>query len=481
MNLLFRLIFLVCALSVSIGQIHASLRAGAASSNITPHLGIALDGTISINGPAVEVHDELHARCLVLDDGEQRLAIVVCDNTMIDRSILDRAKQLVEERCGLPANRILISATHSHAAPRVVPGLHSNPLNHDYETFLVRRIADGVQQAIANLSPAQIGWAQFDKPEFVHNRRWFIEEGSKLGNPFGKSGDQVKMNARGEGLVKPAGPVDPEVFILSVQHPDGRPMALLANYGTHYVGGYERGHISADYFGLFSKRMETLLGENDPRSDRPPFVAMMSNGTSGDVRSSDLGKSNPVAPWELMNIVAESIAKDVFSTYPDIKHREDASLDMTEAKHSLGVRKPSAKQIAWAERVWDNYQNNPDQKFGGSTNPIVYARETLALADYPDKREIILQAIRIGDLSIVSSPCETFAETGLAIKRRSPFKDTFTIELANGADGYLPTIEQHGYGGYETWPARSSLLEVTAERKIRSTLLDMLNQLKAEQ
>ena len=98
MNLLFRLIFLVCALSVSIGQIHASLRAGAASSNITPHLGIALDGTISINGPAVEVHDELHARCLVLDDGEQRLAIVVCDNTMIDRSILDRAKQLVEER-----------------------------------------------------------------------------------------------------------------------------------------------------------------------------------------------------------------------------------------------------------------------------------------------------------------------------------------------------------------------------------------------
>ena len=110
----------------------------------------------------------------------------------------------------------------------------------------------------------------------------------------------------------------------------------------------------------------------------------------------------------------------------------------------------------------------------------MYARETLALADYPDEKAIVLQAIRIGDLAIVASPCETFAETGLAIKRRSPFKDTFTIELANGSDGYLPTIKQHSYGGYETWPARSSLLEVSAERKIRSSLLDMLEGLKGK-
>ena len=467
--------------TLSLNADENGFRAGAATSNITPHLGIALDGTISINGPAVEVHDELHARSIVFDDGEERLAIIVCDNTMIDRPILDQAKQLVEERCGLPSSRVLISATHSHAAPRVVPGLHSNPLNHDYETFLVRRIADAVQQAIANLAPAQVGWTQFDKPEFVHNRRWFLKEGSNMGNPFGKSGDQVKMNARGDGLVKPAGPVDPEVFVLSVQHLDGRPLALLANYGTHYVGGYERGHISADYFGQFSKRMEALLESDDSKANGPPFVAMMSNGTSGDVRSSDLREINQIAPWEQMNIVANSLAEDLMSAYPDIKYQANASLDMKETELSLSVRKPSRSQVAWAQKVWDDFEKNPNQKFGGSTNPQVYARETLALAKYPDKKSIILQAIRIGDLSIVSSPCETFAETGLAIKRRSPFKDTFTIELANGSDGYLPTIEQHSFGGYETWPARSSLLEVTAERKIRTTLLEMLEELKDEQ
>ena len=92
---------------------------------------------------------------------------------MIDRAVIDRAKRLVESQSGLPANRVLVSATHTHAAPRVMTGLHENPLNEDYEAFLIRRIADAVQQALVNLVPAQVGWARFDKPEYVHNRRWF--------------------------------------------------------------------------------------------------------------------------------------------------------------------------------------------------------------------------------------------------------------------------------------------------------------------
>jgi hypothetical protein len=62
-------------------------RAGAATSNITPPLGASLDGYIAQGTRATRVHDELHARCLVLDDGRTRLAIVVVDNTMIAREI----------------------------------------------------------------------------------------------------------------------------------------------------------------------------------------------------------------------------------------------------------------------------------------------------------------------------------------------------------------------------------------------------------
>ena len=80
-------------------------------------------------------------------------------------------------------------------------------------------------------------------------------------------------------------------------------------------------------------------------------------------------------------------------------------------------------------------------------------------------------------LAILAIPCEVFAETGLAIKRSSPSKSTFTISLANGYAGYLPPPEQHGLGGYTTWPARSSCLEIQAEPKIRKATLALLRQL----
>ena len=92
---------------------------------------------------------------------------------------------------------------------------------------------------------------------------------------------------------------------------------------------------------------------------------------------------------------------------------------------------------------------------------------------------IALQALRIGDLTIASAPCEVFAETGLGIKKGSVAKATFMIELANGYGGYLPSPEQHEFGGYETWPARSSFLEVEAETKIRTTLLNLIRTVNA--
>jgi hypothetical protein len=85
-----------------------------------------------------------------------------------------------------------------------------------------------------------------------------------------------------------------------------------------------------------------------------------------------------------------------------------------------------------------------------------------------------MQALRLGGLGVAAIPCEVFAETGLELKRLSPLKPTFIIELANGYGGYLPTPRQHAWGGYETWPARSSYLEIDAAPKIRDCMVDLL-------
>jgi hypothetical protein len=108
-----------------------------------------------------------------------------------------------------------------------------------------------------------------------------------------------------------------------------------------------------------------------------------------------------------------------------------------------------------------------------ASRPEVYAREQIYLHDEP-QRELVLQAIRVGELGITAIPNEVFGLTGLKLKAQSPLVPTFNIELANGAEGYIPPPEQHELGGYTTWPARTAGLEVQAEPKIVETLLELL-------
>jgi neutral ceramidase len=96
------------------------------------------------------------------------------------------------------------------------------------------------------------------------------------------------------------------------------------------------------------------------------------------------------------------------------------------------------------------------------------------MQNFPSQVQAILQALRIGEVGIAAIPCEVFVEVGLDIKKQSPLKPSFTISLANGYNGYLPTVEHHKLGGYETWRARSSYLEVEAAPTIYAAIMSLL-------
>jgi hypothetical protein len=387
---------------------------------------------------------------------------------------LDEAKRIASKATAIPVGRMLISATHTHTAPTVSGVFQSEP-DADYQRFLVERIAQGIQRAHANLAPAKIGWGVAQDPTQVFNRRWKVKPGTALADPFGKGADRVKMNPGNLNamLLEPSGPVDPDVSILSLQTPQGQPIALLANYSLHYVGGVPP--LSADYFGEFARRIGELLGAE---KSNPPFVGIMSNGTSGDINNNNYAApARPrQQPFEQIRHVADSVARAALAAHKRIEHRDWVSLAMAEREIELGVRLPSAEDLVQAQETLSKADGPPYKN-----QPEVYARETLLLAKYPPTVKARLQAIRIGELGIVSSPCETFAATGLELKRRSPLKPTFTIELANGYNGYLPTPEQHALGGYETWRARSSYLEVDASTKITATLLELLGEVASDQ
>jgi len=449
---------------------HRQFRAGAAKSNITPPLGLSIAGGMH-DWKGNKIHDELWVRCLVLDDGENRLAVALCDSCMIPREILDQAKSVAQERTGLPPDCMMFASTHSHSAPTAAKVFQSSP-DPWYLEFLTQRIADTVQRAVQNLALAKIGWGSVDEPSQVFNRRWKMKPGTIPPDPFGNTSDRVKMNPprASEDLIEPAGPIDPEISVVSVQTPDGRPVAVLANYSLHYVGGTGE-TVSADYFGFFADRIQELLGAD--RLD-PEFVGILSNGTSGNINNINFREEGTSQPaFEQIRHVANIVAERAHEAIQQVEYRDWVPLSAEQTKIELGVRRPESGEVALAREVMAKAKH-PYM----DTLEEIYALETVALSEYPEKVPVILQAFRIGDLAITAVPCEVFAEIGLELKSKSPFGDTFTIELANGYNGYLPTPEQHRLGGYETWRAKSSYLEVGASPQVVDTLMGLLAKLQ---
>jgi len=447
-------------------------RAGAAASNITPPLGeLIVGGWKPI--PATHIHDELYAKCVVLDDGNTTIALVLCDNVGIPREVYDAAKAIINKETGLSPSHVLTAATHTHSATtaRGPNALVAEKTLTPYQKFLARRIADGVRRAINNLEPARIGWGVAEERSQVFNRRWFTTNPELRRNPFGGV-DKVRMNPpRGDkSLVRPAGPVDPEIPFITVQSREGRPIALLANYSLHYVGGVPRGHVSADYFAVFGNRIGELF---DAEKLDPPFVGILSNGTSGDINNINFRKRyQRRKPYEKMREVGRLVAKRVYEAHKSVTFHDWVPLAAVQKDLTLNVRKPSEEMLEYLKAV----QKKPEDAEPYHRRERIYVRRVLQIAESPDEVTVPLQVVRIGEVGIAAIPFEVFVEIGLELKQKSPFQRTFTIELANGSYGYLPTPEQHKLGGYETWLG-TNRVEEAASVKIVKAVLGMMGRL----
>ncbi len=446
------------------------LRAGAAAVDITPKLfPLNMPGGFSAN-MAESAHDPLNARALVLDDGTTTLAMVVVDNLGAGPDVLDEAKAIAAQKTGIPVEKMLISSTHTHTGAPL--NTRSEPAA-AYRKLFVEGVAEAIVQAHAALQPAAIGAGKHPLPDEVFNRRWYLKPGKMPLNPFGRM-DTVKMNpgTSPDVIDHPAGPTDPDITILSVEDPKQKQICLFANYSLHYVGGSPPGQISADYFGEFARLIPSRLRGNGK------LIGIMSNGTSGDINNIPFGVTRPPRePFEQIRLVAGKAADAVWLAHRDIgKHRSDLTLGMTQRAITLKYRRPTAQDVAEAKAVLAVKGKEAEEKLPRLAKN--YAGSVINAAERKEETlTVIIQAIRIGDFAVCGIPFETFCETGLDLKKRSPFPLTMVIGLANGRHGYLPTPEQHKLGGYETWLGTNVVQEDTSVI-LTNNLLEMLAELK---
>jgi putative membrane-bound dehydrogenase-like protein len=458
----FRPLLLVSALSVAsvFGfPARGALKAGAYAQDVTP-----TEFPVLVNGgftevAATKVVDPLFARATVLDDGRERIALVIVDSCMLPRELLDDAKGRAQKLTGIAPDKILISATHTHSAPSAMGALGTDE-DPKYVNTLPDLLARSIAEANKRLAPAKIGHAVVHDPDHNAVRRWVFRPDRMRNDPFGELTVRANMHPGhlSPDAIGPTGPSDPGLSLVSIQHPDGRPLALLANYSMHYVGSSP---VSADYFGRFAAKVAKVVNGDDA------FVGAMSQGTSGDLWLADYSKP---APPKRPNAdqFADAMVAHVARVYPTIRHTDDAPISMRETTLKLRRRVPDEKRLAWAkEKVAALGDKKPKNQRD------VYAREAILLHAEPE-RELKLQAIRVGQIAIAAMPNEVFALTGLKIKAQSPLPTTFNVSLANGSEGYIPPPEQHKLGGYTTWPARTAALEPQAEPKIVEATLKLL-------
>ncbi len=425
------------------------LRAGAFEVCITPPLGVEMAGY----GPdlgryAMDIHDHLMGQALVLDDGQTQIAIVTSDLLGVTSDFTQTVRQEVQQRTGIPAGNILVSASHPHTSVTLMPTRSWGSMDRPYMRMAARHLAGAVVGAFGKLQPARFSAGHGEYHELAWNR----------------TGTNV---------------VDPSVNVIRVDTADGKPLALLALHACHPVILGPKPVFSADYPGALRRYLagrhpgSVILFANGTCGDVDPVTnrAVWGQGTFDDVERAGtaLGKvvdqiASQAAPLDSIHFHTRQTSVELHYDIPSLDTiREQIKLYAAEARNSkgsdAGFGAPSSAGQVTMPRFWLGYYRTLEKRIATGNHPAYATAELQAFAfDH--------------GLAIVAMPAEVYAAQGLAIRAGSPFQYTLPICYANGAYGYLPPraeFERSSYTAslaaavHDRAPYRSDVAEVLVE------------------
>jgi hypothetical protein len=457
-----RLASLVLLLATVPGRA-GDLRAGAAAVSITPLLGTPMAGYYYARA-AEGVHDDLYAKALVLEKDGAKAALVALDLISTTRSLVTEARREIERTTGLAGAQVMISATHAHTGPL----LSSRGLRDDYlggKADLVQRytaelpakIARAVRLAEEALTPARLSVGHGREETLAFNRRYHLVDGTVGWNPG-------LLNPK---ILKPAGPIDPDVPVVSFTSLANKPLALYVNYAVHLdtIGGLQ---ISADMPATVAKLLAEVKG--------PEMLTFYTTGTCGDVNHINVNWGVKQGGFDTAARMGIILAAEVLRTLPRMKTVAPGALRCRSEIVQLPLPKIEPDDL---KKARDTLRRRDDTKGRQPTFlETVQAFKVLDVeARHGKPNDVEVQVIALGDaIAWVSLPGEIFVELGLEIKQDSPFKHTILAELANGSVGYVPARRAYPQGNYEVVSARCAegsgeMLVAAALRLLRELYL----------
>ncbi len=388
---------------------------------------------------AAGVHDDLYAKAIVLEAGNERAALVALDLISTTRPLVEEARRKIEKATGIPGANVMISATHAHTGPvlrdrsaRTEALGGASDKSAGYLSRLPEWIAESVSNAQTALTPASAAAAIGHEDSIAFNRRFHMRDGSVGWNPG-------KLNP---GIIKPAGPIDPSVPFVYFATSKGEPIATYVNYAVHLdnVGGLQ---ISADLPYTLSRSLAAFKGTN--------MLTVFTAGTCGDVNHINVRWKQPQKGHENAARMGTILAGEVLRRWPELEPIEAGSVRVRSEIVHLPLPELAANDVEKARAIVRRYGGKDEPKFLEK----VWAFKVLDIAAREGKPlEVEVQTIVLGNVAWVSLPGEIFVELGLRIKQDSPFPYTIIAELANGSIGYVPSRRAYPQGNYEVVSAR---------------------------
>lgn len=392
-----------------------ALRCGVARAEISPPVGVPLSGFIAREGPCAGVHDSLTATALVAGEGDNRVALVVCDVIGLGSMFVRRLRAAVERETGVPAAAQMYACTHTHGGPETGVIAGTGDADPAYLLDLEARLVAVVAAAAARQQPTTIGWER-GTCDAAFNRR---------------------------APDDPAAPLDPELLVVRLTDAAGQPLATLLHYSCHPVAAGAANRLAtADWCGVARERLEAagtgpVLLVNGAAGDANPKIVERGYAAVEDVGRRVAEAALPLwqaARPEPTQGVAAVQAQTPISFLPLPKQEEIVALWAQWQAIERDTTPASLAYRSAAVTLRDHARRLTRLHWGSEPLPA-YQAET--------------QALRLGPLLIASLPGEFFTAFGQQVKAAAPGRPVLVANWTNDNLGYFPTRGEYPRGGYE--------------------------------
>lgn len=421
----------------------AAVRVGAAAVELQADDDMVIGGGI-LPYKVTGQDGKLRAVAAVIEKpGGGKVAVVACDVLMLNRDLLDPAVEEIAAALKIPPAHVLINCTHTHHAPTTVT-IHGYSRDEVFCRRVQKAIVAAAKEANAKLADATFHFRLGEESSVGQNSRLLLKDNS------------IFWIGPKDDAVRPTGPFDPELPVLTFRGPDGRPRATLFNHSTHTIGSRKPGRSPA-FYGLAAQELEAEQGG----------VFLFLEGASGSTHNLGLPAD------EMVHRVKAAVTDALGKATP----------------RPVGRVAALKKEFRFKVRTFDEAQEDAavaaycKARTGKGADDIVkvFRDQRAVLAPRQgEERSTWLQALVVGDVAVVGVPAEFFTLLGQEVKRRSPYRYTYVAELANDYVGYLPDRRAFALGGYQTWAGLHSFAEPGTGERVVDEVVKLLEELAQE-